>query len=222
MRILHISSATTFGGGERHLVDLCRELVERGPRQAHAPAPDGALDTHAGKDAHVLGGGCQGLVAGVAQGPREGMIARALERQREVERRVAREPAGDLHVREARDALGQRAGLVEEHLADARLVGGIEILRDQMFFELSELVGNGTQEVPPLSDRFKDTWTGRGVALQLRQDGTTVSGCYDGTGDLAGTVSGNILRATGVARPIAPNSDETGRSLNRRVEVKCR
>ena len=30
MRILQISSAKTFGGGERHLVDLCRELVNRG------------------------------------------------------------------------------------------------------------------------------------------------------------------------------------------------
>ncbi|MBK7704324.1 MAG: glycosyltransferase family 4 protein [Acidobacteria bacterium] len=30
MKILHISSAKTFGGGERHLVDLCRELSCRG------------------------------------------------------------------------------------------------------------------------------------------------------------------------------------------------
>ncbi len=30
MRILQISSARTFGGGERHLVDLCHELVARG------------------------------------------------------------------------------------------------------------------------------------------------------------------------------------------------
>ncbi len=30
MRILQISSARTFGGGERHLVDLCRALTERG------------------------------------------------------------------------------------------------------------------------------------------------------------------------------------------------
>ena len=30
MRILQISSAKTFGGGERHFVDLCRELVARG------------------------------------------------------------------------------------------------------------------------------------------------------------------------------------------------
>jgi len=30
VKILHISSAKTFGGGERHLVDLCRELTARG------------------------------------------------------------------------------------------------------------------------------------------------------------------------------------------------
>ena len=30
MRILQLSSAKTYGGGERHLVDLCRELTERG------------------------------------------------------------------------------------------------------------------------------------------------------------------------------------------------
>lgn len=30
MKILHISSARDFGGGERHLVDLCRELSSRG------------------------------------------------------------------------------------------------------------------------------------------------------------------------------------------------
>lgn len=30
MRIMHVSSARTFGGGERHLVDLCRELHGRG------------------------------------------------------------------------------------------------------------------------------------------------------------------------------------------------
>ena len=30
MRILHISSAVDFGGGEKHIVDLCRGLAERG------------------------------------------------------------------------------------------------------------------------------------------------------------------------------------------------
>lgn len=30
MRVLHVSSARHYGGGERHLVDLCRELAKRG------------------------------------------------------------------------------------------------------------------------------------------------------------------------------------------------
>src|SRR4029078_142451 len=30
MRILHISSAVDFGGGEKHIVDLCRGLADRG------------------------------------------------------------------------------------------------------------------------------------------------------------------------------------------------
>ena len=30
VRILHVSSAKNFGGGERHLVDLCREMTNRG------------------------------------------------------------------------------------------------------------------------------------------------------------------------------------------------
>ena len=30
VHILQITSAKTFGGGERHLVDLCRELTKRG------------------------------------------------------------------------------------------------------------------------------------------------------------------------------------------------
>ncbi|HMJ09518.1 MAG TPA: hypothetical protein VK468_10960, partial [Pyrinomonadaceae bacterium] len=30
MRVLHISSAKTYGGGERHFVDLCRGLQSRG------------------------------------------------------------------------------------------------------------------------------------------------------------------------------------------------
>lgn len=30
MKVLHISSAKTFGGGERHLIDLTRELVKKG------------------------------------------------------------------------------------------------------------------------------------------------------------------------------------------------
>jgi outer membrane protein OmpA-like peptidoglycan-associated protein len=36
--------------------------------------------------------------------------------------------------------------------------------------------------------------------LELAQEGASVSGCYDGEGDIKGTVSGNLLRATGRTR----------------------
>jgi outer membrane protein OmpA-like peptidoglycan-associated protein len=78
--------------------------------------------------------------------------------------------------------------------------GGIEMARPTMFVEFSELVGNGQQEVVPLDTRFAGTWRQTGFALELEQRGPLVSGCYDRTGELSGTVSGNVLRATGVGR----------------------
>lgn len=81
-----------------------------------------------------------------------------------------------------------------------RLKGGIQVLRPEMFFEFSEIIGQGTQEAVPAVDRFRGAWRGRGVQVELRQDGPVVSGCYDEDGELKGTVSGNILRATGVDR----------------------
>lgn len=80
------------------------------------------------------------------------------------------------------------------------LRGGIDVQREKMFLEFSEIIGNGAQEVVSEPARFGGGWRGRGIAMLLRQDGATVSGCYDGTGELAGTVSGRILRATGVDR----------------------
>lgn len=80
-----------------------------------------------------------------------------------------------------------------------RLKGGIQVLTPQTFFEFSEIIGNGTQQMPALADGFRGAWRGRGVLVELRQDGPVVSGCYDQDGELTGTVSGNILRATGVA-----------------------
>lgn len=81
-----------------------------------------------------------------------------------------------------------------------RLVGGIRIERDQMFFEFSELVGNGTQEVPQLDvDRFTGTWWDRGVRLTLVQAGAAVTGCYDQGSPVTGTVSGNVFRGIGRA-----------------------
>lgn len=80
------------------------------------------------------------------------------------------------------------------------LEGGIDIQRDKTFFEFSEIVGHGHQEPVPLSDAFSGKWKGRGVLLELEQEGASVSGCYDGEGDIQGTVSGNLLRATGRTR----------------------
>ncbi len=80
-----------------------------------------------------------------------------------------------------------------------RLVGGIEILREQSFFEFSEIIGNGTQEVPGLVDYFTGIWDPPGKPIELKQDGATVTGCYDGNSELEGTVTGNILRARGIA-----------------------
>jgi outer membrane protein OmpA-like peptidoglycan-associated protein len=80
------------------------------------------------------------------------------------------------------------------------LRGGIDVQRDKTFFELSEIIGHGSQEPVPLSDKFTGKWKGRGVLLALSQDGPFVSGCYDRTGDLEGTVSGNMVRATGTHR----------------------
>jgi outer membrane protein OmpA-like peptidoglycan-associated protein len=81
-----------------------------------------------------------------------------------------------------------------------RLVGGIQVTTPLTFFEFSEIIGNGTQQTPPLSDRFRGNWKGRGVFIELRQDGPVVSGCFDATGELTGTVTGNILRAVGMTR----------------------
>ncbi len=80
------------------------------------------------------------------------------------------------------------------------LRGGIDIQRDKTFYEFSEIIGYGTQKPAPLLTKFTGKWKGRGVLLELKQDGVTVTGCYDGTGDLSGNVSGNILRATGKSR----------------------
>jgi outer membrane protein OmpA-like peptidoglycan-associated protein len=80
------------------------------------------------------------------------------------------------------------------------LAGGIDVQRDKTFFEFSEIIGYGTQETVPQSAAFQGKWKGRGVLLELKQEGALVSGCYDRAGDLEGTVSGNLLRATGKTR----------------------
>ncbi len=81
-----------------------------------------------------------------------------------------------------------------------RLVGGLDPSGSTLFFEFSELIGNGRQETPPLDERFNGTWRDRAVRLALKQDGPVVTGCYDANGRLTGTVTGNILRATGISQ----------------------
>lgn len=80
-----------------------------------------------------------------------------------------------------------------------RLGGGIDVQREAMFYEFSEIIGNGEQAPVPLSDAFSGAWKGRGVKLTLAQDGAVVSGCYDANGELTGTVDGNVLRAKGIS-----------------------
>lgn len=78
-----------------------------------------------------------------------------------------------------------------------RLVGGIQVTTPEAFFEFSEIIGNGTQEIPELATHFNGVWKGKGVLIKLKQEGAVVSGCYDRGGELTGTVTGNVLRAIG-------------------------
>lgn len=78
-----------------------------------------------------------------------------------------------------------------------RLQGAILAERDRMFLEFSELIGNGTQREAALSGAFDGIWAGRGVKLELAQEGASVTGCYDGNATLNGTVQGKVLRALG-------------------------
>ncbi len=81
-----------------------------------------------------------------------------------------------------------------------RLVGGISLLQPASFLEFSEIIGNGTQDAPPLASHFAGVWRAQANRIRLAQQGPVVSGCYDSDGDLQGTVTGNVLRATGVDR----------------------
>lgn len=85
-----------------------------------------------------------------------------------------------------------RVGWIKLRMAD-----GVDVQRDQTFLEFSELAGHGVQDEPALSTGFTGVWRGRGVKLELKQEGAIVTGCYDGNAILSGTVHGNVLRALG-------------------------
>lgn len=77
------------------------------------------------------------------------------------------------------------------------LSNGLDVRGPTVALEFSEIVGQGRQDAVPLSTGFNGRWKGRGLALLLRQQGAVVSGCYDRSGQLEGTVSGRVLQATG-------------------------
>jgi OmpA-OmpF porin, OOP family len=81
-----------------------------------------------------------------------------------------------------------------------KLIGGIDLPRGEGSLEFSEIIGNGTQEPAKMVDGFSGAWKHGSNVMRLAQEGAVVSGCYDESGDLTGTVSGNILRATGIDR----------------------
>ena len=94
-------------------------------------------------------------------------------------------------------SLTMAGNLPEVKWVRVRLEGGIDIHTDKTFLEFSELIGTGSQQDVDLSNGFSGIWSGRGVKLELEQEGATVSGCYDNNSLLTGTVEGNILRALG-------------------------
>lgn len=87
-----------------------------------------------------------------------------------------------------------------------RLVGGVNVTQPLSSFEFSEIIGNGAQEVPAMVTHFNGAWRRAALRLGLTQKGPVVSGCYDGTGALKGTVTGNVLRATGVTPAGIPSA----------------
>jgi outer membrane protein OmpA-like peptidoglycan-associated protein len=78
-----------------------------------------------------------------------------------------------------------------------RLSDGLDVQVENTFFEFSEIIGNGIQAVSEPSALFSGVWEGRGVDIELAQEGATVIGCYDTRSRLAGTVDGQVLRALG-------------------------
>lgn len=78
--------------------------------------------------------------------------------------------------------------------------GGIDLRVARTFLEFSEVQGYGSQESVPRSDAFRGRWRGRGVQMELHQTGALVTGCFDGAGELTGTVTGSLLRAVGRTR----------------------
>lgn len=81
-----------------------------------------------------------------------------------------------------------------------RLTGGLDMAKGETIAQFTELVGNGMQEPPSPTFRFRGDWGSGTGFMAFKQQGSAVSGCFDVAGELQGTVSGTILRAVGVNR----------------------
>jgi OOP family OmpA-OmpF porin len=94
-------------------------------------------------------------------------------------------------------ALTLAADAPEVRWVRLRLSGGIDVQTERSFLSFSEIIGVGAQQEAPMAETFDGVFSGRGVKLELAQDGAVVSGCYDGESRLSGTVQGAVLRALG-------------------------
>ncbi|MEE4174881.1 MAG: OmpA family protein [Xanthomonadales bacterium] len=108
--------------------------------------------------------------------------------------------AVDFSTHEARGQVTRFDAVGERSVDWVRLVfsGGLDLQREQTFFEFSELRGFGAQAPVPMSDQFTGRWRDRGVRLELQQSGSLVNGCYDDRGRLSGSVTGRTLYASGI------------------------
>lgn len=107
-----------------------------------------------------------------------------------------------------------------ETLVDAKSAGAVRWLRftvtsthgSDKFAYFAEAIAQGTQE--PANSSFSGTFrTARADHIQLKQDGTLLTGCYtEQSGNTRGTLSGDVVN--GVARLAWRNSrDITGTAL---------
>lgn len=101
-------------------------------------------------------------------------------------------PASRIPVRWLRLTLSGALQVEEEHEPGRTVV------------RFTELIGNGTQQVVPMSEAFTGVWQlkftdnpgGNGDLAELKQSGAVVSGCI-GFAEVEGTVTGNVLRLNG-------------------------
>lgn len=107
---------------------------------------------------------------------------------------------GELVMHEERGSVTELAVMPDQPevlWVKLRLTDGVSVEVEKTFFEFSELIGNGVQRAQQPSAGFSGVWEGRGVDIELAQEGASVTGCYDQGNRLAGTVQGKVLRALG-------------------------